>query len=440
MPLEFSARFAGQPISNPEAAQAHTWASNMASVIEQEAASLPPTRIKMDSGEVATVDARRLVVDRRNAQMFASMRIGEGDLLSSLKMALRGHQERMDAFPNTDEGQWWKRFAMPSGVRMDSISGGLGGGWALPYLTTAIRGQVLEQPLPPLNAEALFTKYSGIGNGATQFSTRRTNERGMAVFSGSAVIDSAQITTNQVEVISDIRYCSAGFRVSMQEMASAQFGNFQLQDRLNRGALRAIQNLANYTVFYGNADLNLWGCMANHPVMPITNLPAMLQSEYEATPEVANVWYQNMTRAVAQVMTDNFNTFKPDSIGISAKLRLFLDETFVTLGGTSVAVTVWEAFQKFCEKNFGIKPSDIVDAQEMQDYVLEDATVVQGMFVYSQKGANVVNAQIIDVPGPVALPVQFVDMNMQQLYYKGIGGFRSENPGACNMVYVKVVQ
>ena len=193
-------------------------------------------------------------------------------------------------------------------------------------------------------------------------------------------------------------------------------------------------------MFYGNADLNLWGCMANHPVMPITNLPAMLQSEYEATPEVANVWYQNMTRAVAQVMTDNFNTFKPDSIGISAKLRLFLDETFVTLGGTSVAVTVWEAFQKFCEKNFGIKPSDIVDAQEMQDYVLEDATVVQGMFVYSQKGANVVNAQIIDVPGPVALPVQFVDMNMQQLYYKGIGGFRSENPGACNMVYVKVVQ
>lgn len=410
-------------------------AEAMARTIEREAA-----RTVLFSSKGQRLDARPIVALRHDIANLAQMH-PSGDLHDMIVQRSKENRARFDAFKASEWGQIVMKEAVPAGVRMDAIGGGVYGGWAMPYDLVQIRGQVLEQPLPPLNAESCFSINGETANGMQNFATRRTNARVMAKFSGSGAVDVSQSSINQVELLSNVRYASAGYKISIQDLASAEAGNFMLQQRLTGGALRALQNTANYTVWFGNKTEQLWGVTANHPLMPYSHLPAFTAAAYASSSAVAVQWFAYMAQSVDNILNDNFNTFAGDSIAISSKLKTFLQRYFITVGGTAVTKTVWAAFLDHCEESGIDIKKDIHVTQELSDLVspLDGTTVVQGMFVYNRYKDGGVNAQIIKVPGPVALPVQFVNMEMQQLYYQGIGGFRSENPGACNMVFVQVV-
>lgn len=411
---------------------------DQASLIEQEAAA---TEIYSEhAGRRIRIDSRPLVVLRRDMDTVASMgNIGEGDTRAFLSKIVAPYKHRTDSWLKSEEGRLVTQHALPVGLRMDAVAGGSYGGWAFPYALTQIRGQVLTQPLPPLTAEKHFNVNGETANGMEQFDTRRANLQGMAKFEGSQVYDTANASVNQVELISNVRYCSAGYRIGMRELASAEAGNFLLQQNLTKAALRAIQNLANQTVWRGNKQEQIWGVVDNHPLMPKTYLSAWTQAAYTASNAIANTWFYQLCKAVDDILDDNFNTFRPDHVSVSSKIRTFASRLWITIGGSAVSKTVWEAFLEHLEMNYGIKRDAVMDAQELQNILLPDGTTVaQGLFIHNQNDDGGVNAQIIKVPGPVALPVQFVDLNMQQLWYQGIGGFRSENPGACNMVFIPV--
>jgi len=299
-------------------------------------------------------------------------------------------------------------------LRADAdVGGGIEGGLWLPYQLTAISGRVLAQPMPPLNARKLFPVDSEAGIGAQQFAVRRTNARARAAWSGAAAQTPIPDThLNQNEIKTNIRYGIAAFKTTIFDLASANFGNFLLQDNGIRGTVRGLAELENYTCWNGDTQVNLFGVLS-HPYLPRTISSVTTSSTPQ---EIADA----ILAAINAVYTSNFTTFMPTDVAMSPKLKAYLMGKAMVIGSTGVAQSVMEYVAK---NNVAQIPLEKFVA--VQELTSVGSGGEEGMFIYAKDPDAV---RIISTGGPQSLPVQFTGVDVTQIFYQGIGGLNMYNP------------
>jgi len=299
-------------------------------------------------------------------------------------------------------------------LRADAdVGGGIEGGLWLPYQLTAISGKVLQQPMPPLNARKLFPVDSEAGIGAQEFAVRRTNVRARAAWSGAAAQTPIPDThLNQNEIKTKIRYGISAFKTTIFDLASANFGNFLLQDNGIRGTVRGLAELENYTCWNGDSQVGLFGVLS-HPYLPRTISSVTTSSTSQ---EIANA----ILAAINAVYTSNFTTFMPTDVAMSPKLKAYLMGKAMVIGSTGVAQSVMEYVAK---NNVAQIPLEKFVA--VQELTAVGPAGEEGMFIYAKDPDAV---RIISTGGPQSLPVQFTGVDVTQIFYQGIGGLNMYNP------------
>jgi len=312
-----------------------------------------------------------------------------------------------------------------AGIRTDSVGGGIEGGAFFAYQLTNIQGRLADQPYAPLNGRKLFNISAAVGNGAKQYAIRRVFNSGSAQWIDGESEDTRNSAPSVAELVTNVRYASAGFECSILDLASADFGKFQLQENGVKGALRGIQDLDNSVIWNGDSSMNLWGVTA-HPEMPeVVCATAFTTSASWVTLDSL------LTSFLTTVASNNNSAFQPDHVVFSVKLYSFMAGYKNSLGTMSLL----ESFKKTAFELYGIKPEDITSARELNgDACPNSPSGEEGMFVYSK--ANPDDGQIISTGGPTAVPIQFNGMKVIQMFYQGIGGYVAVNPGANLVIWI----
>lgn len=307
-------------------------------------------------------------------------------------------------------------------IREDSIAGGDLAGVFLPYELATISGKVLEQPMAKLNGRAMFPVNSEASNGAREYIVRRSVVRGTASFGGTvAQTPTPNASVSRGEIKTKVQYATAGFGVSVFDLSSASFANFMLQDNGIKGAIRALHELENNVIWYGDVAAGLFGVL-DHPYMP-TVVPSLTFSASADSQEMA----QTLAGVVNSIIQQSFQAFKPDTIVMSSKLYGFLKGQNITIGTTALPVTIIDWLERNCMVPL---TGGIHFAQELDD---KGPGGSQPFFVY---GKNEDAVRIISTGGVQALPVQFIGTQVNQIYYMGIGGLNSYNPANNGLAYI----
>jgi len=385
---------------------------------------IPVTRCD-DSGNVVQtaitpVEQYKFVTDARG--FHATWKhCGHGDKNDRLVQRARndlGFKQFLSADPRA-------KLAMDAlGLTKDSIGGGDLAGIYLPYELATISGRVLKQPLPPLTSREHFPVNSESSNGAKQFIRRRTVKHGTAQWAGTAAQSpNPNASLSRGELVSKIQYAQATFACSIFDLNSAEFANFQMQDTGIEGAIRAIEELDNFVVWSGDTTVNLFGVL-NCPL-----LPTYISSLTFSASADSQVMAQYLAGIINGVITQSFTAFRPTNVVMSPSLYGFLAGQNIPIGTTGIAQTIIEWLETNTMLGAQLK-GKITFAQELEGAGPSGAQV---FYVYAR---NEDAGQIVTTGGVQALPVQFIGTQVNQIFYKGIGGFVSANPASNGLAYI----
>lgn len=201
-----------------------------------------------------------------------------------------------------------------SALRTDSFDPGMG--MFNPRDLTHRFKRVLEEKMPPLNAQEIFPINTEVPPGALRYEQYRAYSTGEAVvYRGGSGHDIPEVGLGQASFSSPVVYLASKASIDWLENMRTNMTGLDTQGRKMRAARRVIEELENRWAFTGSEAHGLYGLL-NHPYMD-TALSAVAYVAATSGDDIAAdfaVWAN-------YAENESASTFQPDTLLIAPKLE-----------------------------------------------------------------------------------------------------------------------
>ena len=214
---------------------------------------------------------------------------------------------------------------MQDAVRQDTGQGSAAAGYHMTRDLEHVYGEVLREQRPVLNAFRLIPLDGSVPPGARTHTVRRTYANGEAKTYRRGE-DIPRVGVSKKEEVFNIRHYVTSAGWSMFEEQSSDFAGSGLVAELVRTMRDVVEEHANYRTWYGSDEDGLYGVFT-YPY---------LRKKIVLTPFTSASTPRDILRELHRLVNFPYNsgrqTFAPDTLVTSPRIRSFLFETPMDLG------------------------------------------------------------------------------------------------------------
>lgn len=176
-----------------------------------------------------------------------------------------------------------------------------------------IQQQVLQELFAPLKFRQLFPILE-MNNAGYRSHTYRVNEmQGFAEVMGTEASDVPYVNLSGKEVITQVKSLGVGYRITQQELASANLVGLPLAQRNVMAARRAMEQLMNDISLTGLPAYNLLGLLTN-PDIPIGNVPNGVGGNPQWSTKTPDEILKDINDAISEPYENSKGNHKVDTI------------------------------------------------------------------------------------------------------------------------------